>query len=194
MCLTNSLPLFLKQDSISSSVVDQLKLRHKYQPEEPEVTAAPRLPQTTHPSPSTTTPAPSTTPIPTTKPDLVDDFLGPKECLRQKFTWKSCVKAFCPPWMRCVDGACVCKLPYMCLRIGSNACGYDGRRYLTHCQAMASSCRYGKKVFSHFGEKCDGWSLSLSVSLCRSNSKFSFSKFDLSHTIIKNAIRSCFRY
>ncbi|XP_041926839.1 complement factor I-like [Alosa sapidissima] len=110
------------------------------------------------PAPAPTTPqAPSTTStthLPTTRPILLDDYLGPKECLSQKFTQQSCVKAFCPPWMRCVDGVCVCKLPYMCLRLGPTACGHDGRRYITHCQAMASSCRLRKKVFSHFSDQC----------------------------------------
>ncbi|XP_062372445.1 complement factor I-like [Sardina pilchardus] len=123
---------------------------------EPRPSQAPVPEPTTPPAPAPTTPqAPtSTTPVPTTKPILTDDYLGPEGCLKHKFIQPSCVKAFCPPWMRCVDDVCVCKLPYMCLRLGPPACGHDGRRYLTHCQAMASSCRMNRKVFSHFGSQC----------------------------------------
>ncbi|KAM9400868.1 complement factor I isoform 1-T1 [Salvelinus alpinus] len=105
-------------------------------------------------------PAPSTasapmTPAPTiiipAKP-RTDQYLGPEECLDQKYTRLSCHRVFCPPWMRCMEGRCVCKLPYLCPKDGmTQVCGHDGRTYLSYCQAMAVSCRSKQPIMSHFG-------------------------------------------
>uniref|UniRef100_A0A673GPR4 trypsin n=1 Tax=Sinocyclocheilus rhinocerous TaxID=307959 RepID=A0A673GPR4_9TELE len=71
---------------------------------------------------------------------LDEDFLGPAQCLNQKYTWLSCSKVFCPPWRRCIGGQCVCKMPYKCPRL-KNTCTLDGSVYYSMCQANAISCR-----------------------------------------------------
>ncbi|XP_071380512.1 complement factor I-like [Centroberyx affinis] len=84
-----------------------------------------------------------------------DEFLGSTECLEKKFTRASCDLVFCPPWERCANGRCSCKLPYQCPREGvAPVCGRDNRQYLSYCQAMALSCRTKKPLMSHFGENC----------------------------------------
>ncbi|XP_078137908.1 complement factor I-like [Centroberyx gerrardi] len=84
-----------------------------------------------------------------------DGFLGSTECLEKKFTRASCDLVFCPPWERCANGRCSCKLPYQCPREDvAPVCGRDGRKYLSYCQAMALSCRTKKPLMSHFGENC----------------------------------------
>ncbi|XP_034146629.1 complement factor I-like isoform X2 [Esox lucius] len=109
---------------------------------------------TTTPAPPTTTPAPPTT---TPAPPKTDAFLGPAECLDQNYTRLSCNRVFCPPWMRCLEGRCVCKLPYLCPKDEKMlpVCGNDGRTYYSYCMAMAVSCRSGRPIMSHFeGEGC----------------------------------------
>ncbi|KAM6949254.1 complement factor I-like [Aplochiton taeniatus] len=93
---------------------------------------------------------------------MTDDFLGPPECIGDRLTRLSCDFVFCPPWLRCINNACVCKLPYQCLRDGTSpVCGQDNRKYLSYCQVMAMSCRSKKPFMSHFGEKCEGYETSL---------------------------------
>ncbi|XP_007568149.1 complement factor I [Poecilia formosa] len=102
------------------------------------------------PTPVATTPAPKTTKAPDT-----DEFLGPQECLDKKLTRASCGLVFCPPWQRCVEGQCTCKLPYLCPTEGVKpVCGQNHRTFTSYCQAMASSCRTKKPVVSHFGNIC----------------------------------------
>ncbi|XP_055757182.1 complement factor I [Salvelinus fontinalis] len=122
-----------------------------------------------------TTPAPSTTSAPTTPaPTIIipakprtDQYLGPEECLDQKYTRLSCHRVFCPPWMRCMEGRCVCKLPYLCPKDGmAQVCGHDGRTYLSYCQAMAVSCRSKLPIMSHFGgEGCSKDSIKVQTSI-----------------------------
>ncbi|XP_071393531.1 complement factor I-like, partial [Centroberyx affinis] len=116
----------------------------------------PMRPWITSPAPVTTGPAPViTSPAPTPAPSDTDEFLGSKECLEKKFTRASCDLVFCPPWERCINGRCSCKLPYQCLREGmAPVCGRDNRQYLSYCQVMALSCRTKKPLMSHFGENC----------------------------------------
>ncbi|XP_012673086.2 complement factor I-like isoform X1 [Clupea harengus] len=145
-------------DCLDEDDEDEDDEKEKKDPDLPPRTKPIPAPTST-PHPTTLAPAPTTnptttTPIPTTKAILTDDYLGPLQCLKQKFTQRLCLKAFCPPWMRCVDGRCVCKVPYMCKRLGQGACGHNGRGYFNHCQAMAASCRSKTKVFSHFGDQC----------------------------------------
>uniref|UniRef100_A0A671PNB3 trypsin n=1 Tax=Sinocyclocheilus anshuiensis TaxID=1608454 RepID=A0A671PNB3_9TELE len=84
---------------------------------------------------------------------LDEDFLGPAQCLDQKYTWLSCSKVFCPPWRRCIGGQCVCKMPYKCPRL-KNTCTLDGSVYYSMCQANAISCRTKTPTFSHFSSSC----------------------------------------
>ncbi|KAF4096222.1 hypothetical protein G5714_022191 [Onychostoma macrolepis] len=83
-----------------------------------------------------------------------EDFLGPAQCLDQKYTRWSCSKVFCPPWRRCIAGQCVCKIPYKCPRQKISACTLDGSEYFSMCQANAISCRTKTPIFSHFSESC----------------------------------------
>ncbi|KAJ8008574.1 hypothetical protein DPEC_G00106310 [Dallia pectoralis] len=112
------------------------------------------------PTPAPTNPAtvPPTTitvpPITTAPPRLTDAFLGPAECLDHNYTRLSCGRVFCPPWMRCMEGRCVCKLPYLCPKENmTSVCGHDGRTYLSYCMAMAVSCRSKKPIMSHFEDE-----------------------------------------
>lgn len=100
-----------------------------------------------------TTTGPKLPKIPPPQPPK-DEYLGPQECLDKKYTHLSCAKVFCPPWRRCIDGACLCKLPYQCPRLGSTVCGLDNEGYSSMCQALAISCRSTKPLFSHFSETC----------------------------------------
>nr|XP_046237599.1 uncharacterized protein cfi [Scatophagus argus] len=109
----------------------------------------------TQPPTTTTTPL-VTSPAPTT-PTVAerDEFLGPAECLEQRFTRASCGLVFCPPWERCIDGHCSCKPPYQCpVDNVTPVCGRDGRTYRSYCQLMALSCRTRRPTMSHFGENC----------------------------------------
>ncbi|KAL7858925.1 hypothetical protein SRHO_G00140720 [Serrasalmus rhombeus] len=74
-----------------------------------------------------------------------------QECLKEKYTRLSCSKVFCPPWMHCLNGKCVCKLPYQCPRLGGSVCGLNGHSYISYCQAQAAACRSNTAVFSHYG-------------------------------------------
>ncbi|XP_043088489.1 complement factor I [Puntigrus tetrazona] len=86
--------------------------------------------------------------------DPDEDFLGPAQCLKEKYTRSSCSKVFCPPWRRCIAGQCVCKMPYKCPRQKTSACTLDGAVYYSMCQANAIACRTKTSTFSHFGMTC----------------------------------------
>ncbi|KAL6483976.1 hypothetical protein MHYP_G00088490 [Metynnis hypsauchen] len=73
-----------------------------------------------------------------------------QECLKEKYTRLSCSKVFCPPWRHCINGKCVCKLPYQCPRLGRAVCGLNGQTYISFCQAQAIACRTNTAVFSHY--------------------------------------------
>ncbi|KAF5890534.1 complement factor I, partial [Clarias magur] len=80
-----------------------------------------------------------------------------QECVDEKHTRSSCAKVFCPPWERCINGRCVCKLPYQCPRFGPRVCGLEGRSYTSLCQAQAIACREKRPLFSHYTDlgSCD---------------------------------------
>ncbi|XP_058887774.1 complement factor I isoform X1 [Acipenser ruthenus] len=91
----------------------------------------------------------------TAKPQLEDTYLQNDECLGKKFTYKSCQKVFCPPWMRCIKGDCVCKLPYQCPKgTGSPACATDARSYRSYCQVKSFECSRGTVKFTHSAADC----------------------------------------
>ncbi|NWQ70950.1 CFAI factor, partial [Neopipo cinnamomea] len=75
------------------------------------------------------------------------------ECLSNQYTHKSCKKVFCHPWERCVEGKCLCKLPYQCPRNGSSVCSTNGKNFLTYCQLKSYECQHPKAKFLHKG-KC----------------------------------------
>ncbi|GAA6072386.1 complement factor I isoform X2 [Tachysurus ichikawai] len=89
-------------------------------------------------------------PPPTAHPNTPPPSLFSQECRSGNYTRLSCAKVFCPPWQRCINGQCVCKLPYQCPRTGPGACGLDGKSHLTLCHSQAHACRYKKPIFSHY--------------------------------------------
>ncbi|XP_067301472.1 complement factor I [Pseudorasbora parva] len=98
-----------------------------------------------------------------------ESFLGPAQCLEQKYTRLSCSKVFCPPWRRCIGGQCVCKMPYKCPRQEYRACTLQGSEYYSMCQAKAISCRSNTPIFSHISTTCEAKDL-VEVSLLDSGS------------------------
>ncbi|XP_031696043.1 complement factor I-like [Anarrhichthys ocellatus] len=132
--------------------------------EKQTTTTPPTTPVVTSPAPTTpvvTSPAPTTplvtSPAPTTpETPKEDEFLGPLECLKKKFTRGSCDLVFCRPWERCIDGHCSCKPPYLCPAEGVHpVCGLNNRNYRSYCQVMALSCYKNRPAMSHFGGNCE---------------------------------------
>ncbi|NXU52641.1 CFAI factor, partial [Turnix velox] len=76
-----------------------------------------------------------------------------EECLSNQHTHKSCAKVFCNPWERCVDGKCLCKLPYQCPKNGSSVCSTNGRHLPTYCHLKTYECQRPEAKFLHKG-KC----------------------------------------
>uniref|UniRef100_A0A8D2MD14 Complement factor I n=1 Tax=Zonotrichia albicollis TaxID=44394 RepID=A0A8D2MD14_ZONAL len=74
-----------------------------------------------------------------------------EECLGNKYTHKSCKKVFCQPWERCVEGKCLCKLPYQCPKNGSAVCSSGGKNFRTYCQLKSYECQQPKAKFLHRG-------------------------------------------
>ncbi|MBN3271764.1 CFAI factor, partial [Polyodon spathula] len=103
----------------------------------------------------TNTKPPTTHATQTTAKPQEDKYLQNDECLSKKFTYKSCQKVFCPPWMRCINGDCVCKLPYQCPKGGgSPACSTDLKSYKSYCQVKSFECLRGTVKFTHSAEEC----------------------------------------
>ncbi|XP_071412094.1 complement factor I isoform X2 [Pithys albifrons albifrons] len=75
------------------------------------------------------------------------------ECLSNQYTHKSCKKVFCHPWERCVEGKCLCKLPYQCPKNGSSVCSTNGKNFRTYCQLKSYECQQPNAKFLHKG-KC----------------------------------------
>uniref|UniRef100_A0A3B4CSH4 trypsin n=1 Tax=Pygocentrus nattereri TaxID=42514 RepID=A0A3B4CSH4_PYGNA len=125
--------------------------------QQPSKPGRPPQPSKPGPDPQPTKPGPDQQP-PKPGPDLQprkppSERLS-QECLKEKYTRLSCSKVFCPPWRRCINGKCVCKLPYQCPRLGRSVCGLNGQSYISYCQAQAIACRTNTAVFSHYGS-CD---------------------------------------
>lgn len=85
-----------------------------------------------------------------TQPAEQDNYLI-EECLGNKYTHKSCKKVFCHPWERCVEGKCLCKLPYQCPKNGSAVCSSGGKNFRTYCQLKSYECQQPKAKFLHRG-------------------------------------------
>lgn len=73
------------------------------------------------------------------------------ECLSNQYTHKSCEKVFCHPWERCVEGKCLCKLPYQCPKNGSSVCSTNGKYFPTYCQLKSYECQRPEAKFLHKG-------------------------------------------
>ncbi|NXS80938.1 CFAI factor, partial [Erpornis zantholeuca] len=73
------------------------------------------------------------------------------ECLSNQYTHKSCKKVFCHPWERCVEGKCLCKLPYQCPKNGSAVCSTSGKTFRTYCQLKSYECQRPTAKFLHKG-------------------------------------------
>ncbi|KAL2780738.1 complement factor I isoform 3 preproprotein [Daubentonia madagascariensis] len=82
----------------------------------------------------------------TSQEDLVE-----KKCLAKKYTHLSCNKVFCQPWQKCIDGTCVCKLPYQCPKNGTAVCATNGRSYPTYCQLKSWECLHPGTKFLNNG-------------------------------------------
>uniref|UniRef100_A0A2K5QEB0 Complement factor I n=1 Tax=Cebus imitator TaxID=2715852 RepID=A0A2K5QEB0_CEBIM len=73
-----------------------------------------------------------------------------KKCLTKKYTHLSCNKVFCQPWQKCIEGTCICKLPYQCPKNGTVVCATNGRNFPTYCQLKSLEClRPGTKFLNN---------------------------------------------
>ncbi|XP_072480030.1 complement factor I isoform X1 [Notamacropus eugenii] len=88
--------------------------------------------------------------LPLVHEDLVDE-----KCLKEKYTHQSCEKVFCHPWEKCVEGGCVCKLPYQCPKALRPVCSTTGRTYNNYCQLKSHACISAKTNFLSNGT-CHG--------------------------------------
>ncbi|XP_067993553.1 complement factor I [Melanerpes formicivorus] len=86
-----------------------------------------------------------------------------EECLSKHFTHKSCEKVFCHPWERCVEGKCLCKLPYQCLKNGSSVCSTNRKNFRTYCQLKSYECQRPEAKFLHKGNCMSEETFSVSV-------------------------------
>ncbi|XP_012665795.1 complement factor I [Otolemur garnettii] len=83
--------------------------------------------------------------------DTPQEDLVEKTCLAKKYTHLSCSKVFCHPWQKCIEGTCVCKLPYQCPKNGSVVCATNGRSYPTYCHLKSVECIYPGTKFLNNG-------------------------------------------
>ncbi|XP_069834608.1 complement factor I [Dendropsophus ebraccatus] len=80
---------------------------------------------------------------------IVMGSVSENRCWDKKYTINSCHKVFCAPWQRCVDGKCICKLPYQCSKNKTmGACSDGTRTFLNYCQLKAAECTNAKYKFS----------------------------------------------
>ncbi|XP_065490577.1 complement factor I [Caloenas nicobarica] len=86
-----------------------------------------------------------------------------EECLSNQYTHKSCEKVFCHPWERCVEGKCLCKLPYQCPKNGSSVCSANGRYFHTYCQLKSYECQRPEAKFLHKGKCASKETFAISV-------------------------------
>uniref|UniRef100_A0A663MUT1 CFAI factor n=1 Tax=Athene cunicularia TaxID=194338 RepID=A0A663MUT1_ATHCN len=85
------------------------------------------------------------------------------ECLSNKYTHKSCEKVFCHPWERCVEGKCLCKLPYQCPKNGTSVCSTNRRNFHTYCHLKSYECQRPEAKFLHKGKCMSEETFSVSV-------------------------------
>lgn len=94
---------------------------------------------------------------------LPQENLVEQKCLLQKYTHLSCDKVFCQPWQKCIDGTCVCKLPYQCPKNGTPVCATDGRNYPTYCHQKSFECLHPEIKFSNNGTCTDQGKFNVSL-------------------------------
>ncbi|XP_039704809.1 complement factor I [Pteropus medius] len=87
----------------------------------------------------------------TSTSDTSHEDLVEKQCLTEKFTHLSCHKVFCQPWQKCIEGKCICKLPYQCPKNGTTVCSTNGKSYPTYCQQKSLECIQPKAKFLNIG-------------------------------------------
>ncbi|XP_004686530.1 PREDICTED: complement factor I [Condylura cristata] len=90
--------------------------------------------------------------------DLVD-----RKCLAEQYTHLSCSKVFCQPWQKCIEGTCVCKLPYQCPKNGTAVCSTNGKSYPTYCQQKSFECLKPQAKFLKSGTCTGGETFSVSL-------------------------------
>ncbi|XP_036620596.1 complement factor I isoform X2 [Trichosurus vulpecula] len=78
---------------------------------------------------------------------LIQQDLLDEKCLKEKYTHQSCEKVFCQPWERCVEGSCICKLPYQCPKAVMSVCSTTGKTYNNYCQLKSHECLSQKTKF-----------------------------------------------
>uniref|UniRef100_A0A8B7TRW6 Complement factor I n=1 Tax=Castor canadensis TaxID=51338 RepID=A0A8B7TRW6_CASCN len=91
----------------------------------------------------------------TSTSDASQEKLVEEKCLLKRYTHRSCIKVFCQPWQKCIDGTCVCKLPYQCPKNGTSVCSTNGKSYPTYCHQKSFECLHPEAKFLH-GGKCTG--------------------------------------
>ncbi|XP_025934825.1 complement factor I isoform X1 [Apteryx rowi] len=86
-----------------------------------------------------------------------------EECLSNQYTHKSCKKVFCNPWERCVEGKCLCKLPYQCPKNGTSVCSTNGKQFQTYCQLKSYECQHPAARFLNKGNCVSGETFEISL-------------------------------
>ncbi|XP_063166127.1 complement factor I-like [Candoia aspera] len=74
-----------------------------------------------------------------------------EECLHNNYTENSCDKVFCQPWQKCIDGSCLCKIPYQCPRNGISVCSTNKRTFQNYCQLKSYECLHKSATFMSRG-------------------------------------------
>uniref|UniRef100_A0A7N5P2Y7 Complement factor I-like n=1 Tax=Ailuropoda melanoleuca TaxID=9646 RepID=A0A7N5P2Y7_AILME len=57
----------------------------------------------------------------------------------------------CQPWQKCVQGSCLCKLPYQCPKKGTSVCSTDRKTFQTYCQLKSFECQRKTSKFMSRG-------------------------------------------
>ncbi|XP_045444989.1 complement factor I isoform X3 [Pipistrellus kuhlii] len=83
--------------------------------------------------------------------DIPQEDLVDRKCLIEKYTNLFCHKVFCHPWQKCINGNCVCKLPYQCPKNGTKVCSTNGKTFQTYCQQKSYECLYPEAKFLNSG-------------------------------------------
>ncbi|XP_042322603.1 complement factor I-like [Sceloporus undulatus] len=74
-----------------------------------------------------------------------------EECVSKNYTQNSCEKVFCQLWQKCVQGSCLCKLPYKCPKSGTIVCTSNRKTFRTYCHLKSYECQHEGSKFLHRG-------------------------------------------